>query len=224
MKHLAIIPDGNRRWATSQGLSVSAGHEISARYERLKELLETAREEDVEYFSLWAFSTENWKRSESERKILFMLLRGVLKRLINDAVPNGIRFRWLGRRDRIPGNLVSLLEELETLTKDCNKMNLQLCLDYGGRDELVRAVNLAVVDGTQMTEQTFGNLLDTQGVPDPDIVIRTGGEKRLSGFMSYQAAYAELFFQEKFFPEFTAEDLKGIITEYKSRDRRYGGG
>ena len=224
MKHVAIIPDGNRRWATGKGLAVTAGHEVSAQYDRLKELVEAAYEEGVRYFSLWAFSTENWKRSSAERAVLFQLLAGVTRRLSKTAVADGIRFRWLGRRDRIPEKLVQQLEDLEEQTRACTRMNVQLCLDYGGRDELVRAVNTAVTSGQQVTEQSLHQLLDTKGIPEPDMIIRTGGEQRLSGFMSYQAAYSELYFTQKFFPDFSADDLRAAINDFQSRERRYGGG
>ncbi|MBR9700616.1 di-trans,poly-cis-decaprenylcistransferase [Candidatus Woesearchaeota archaeon] len=223
-KHIAIIPDGNRRWAKDKGLAATKGHEHSAQYDKLKALLVKAHNLGISYLSLWAFSTENWKRSEPEKTVLFRLLGEVIDNLKNEAVEENIRFRWLGRRDRVPDNLKAQLEELESLTSDCTGLGLQICFDYGGRDEILRAVNKAVKEGKEVTEKSFSALLDTADIPDPDIIIRTSGEQRVSGFMPWQATYAELYFSPKHFPDFGPDDLQEAVEKFSSRERRFGGG
>lgn len=222
--HVAIIPDGNRRWAKAKGLAATAGHEKSSQYPKLKSLLNAAKEMGVKYLSAWAFSTENWKRSEAENTFLFKLLRGFLSSLKDDAVKEGVRVRWRGRRDRVPKDIAEQLVQLEDLTKDCEQITFQLCLDYGGRDELVRAINKAVAQGKDVTEESFRELLDEDETPDPDLIIRTSGEKRLSGFMPWQATYAELYFTDKHFPDFGPDDLKNAIKDFMDRHRRFGAG
>lgn len=222
-KHVAIIPDGNRRWAKKRGLAASTGHEHSACFENLRTMMQKARELGVEYVSLWVFSTENWKRPENEKKILFKLLSERLEDIKRTAHEDGLRVRWLGRRDRAPKELANALEEIEKETQDERKINLQICFDYGGRDEILRAANKAIAAGREINEEEFSSLLDTKEIPDPDLIIRTSGEMRLSGYLPWQGAYAELYFIDKHFPDFGPEDIEEAVQAFKDRERRFGG-
>ena len=223
-EHVVIIPDGNRRWAKSKGLLASEGHVKSASYDNLKGILNGARESGVKYLSMWGFSTENWKRSDKEKKVLFSLLGDLLDKLLIDAKKNRICVRHLGRKDRLPKELIEKLNNLERETKSYNDFYFQLCLDYGGRDEIIRAVIKLVSEGKKdINEIEFLDYLDSSGLPEPDLIIRTSGEKRLSGIMPYQSAYAELCFVDKPFPEFKGEDLKEAVREFGRKNRRFGG-
>ncbi len=223
-RHVAIIPDGNRRWAKFRGLQPQFGHYRAGSYSSIESLLKEAKRIGVEYVSIWGFSTENWKRSEEEKKAIFdMLLKGV-ERFMKFAKENKIRFRHVGRRDRLPENLINALERLENETKS-NEFNVLLCLDYGGRDEIIRAINsLLKSKKKKISEEDFLEHLDTFNMPDPDLIIRTSGEYRLSGFMPFQGIYAELYFTKVYFPEFGVVELREAIREYGRRKRRFGGG
>lgn len=222
--HVAIIPDGNRRWAKEKGLGASLGHYKAGTYDELENLFKEARRLGSKYMSIWAFSTENWSRDKAEVNAVFdVVLKGV-ERFRRDAHKNKIRFRHIGRKDRIPKKLLEELNKLEEETKSYSDFNVQLCLDYGGRDEIVRAVNKLLKSGKQeIGEKDISNTLDTEGVPDPDLIIRTSGEKRTSGLMPFQAAYAELYFADVYFPDFDASELRKAIQDYQSRHRRFGG-
>lgn len=222
-QHIAIIPDGNRRWAKRQGLSETAGHKASAKAERVESFIAACKDVEVRCLTIWAFSTENWSRSDAEKEELFSLLRTFFPDLSEVAKRHDARIRWLGRRDRVPEDICAALESLEQETSSNDRFLFQLGLDYGGRDEIVRSVNAAVRAGNEVDMDSFGELLDTAELPDPDIIVRTGGERRLSGLMPYQAAYAELFFTETFFPDFTADDLRSVVQEFNRRQRRFGG-
>lgn len=222
LKHLVIIPDGNRRWATGKGLPKVAGISKSGAYDNLKALISEAKDQGVQYFSLWGFSTENWERSETEKEAIFSLLRESIKRFREDASKNNLRFRHFGRKDRLPKDIIEGLKSLEKETEKCNGLSVQLLFDYGGRDEIIRAVNEAVKNGKKVDEKMFAELLDSKGIPDPDMIIRTSGEKRTSGLMPFQGAYAELYFVDKFFPEFTPVDLREAVKEFENRKRNFG--
>jgi len=214
-KHLAIIPDGNRRWAREKGLQVFKGHERSTQREHITSLLDEAHSLGVKYVSLWGFSTENWKRSSAEKKFLFALIIKMAEELKDYSHENKVRFRHIGRRDRLPRELVRTLEEFEDETKDYDGLNMQLLLDYGGRDDIMRAVKKLIESGEkECDENKFLEFLDTKGIPEPDLIIRTSGEKRLSGLMLYQAAYAELYFSDKYFPDFKPEDLREAVRDF----------
>ena len=222
-KHVAIIPDGNRRWAKGKGLKPIEGHYYSASYKKIAGLFKEARDLGIEHLTFWAFSTENWKRKESEVAGLFNLVSKLCKKLRNDAIKNKIRFRWFGRRDRLPSNLVKELEMLEEETKKFEGFNVQLCLDYGGRDEILRAINQILKSGVkEIKEDDFKNYLDSQGIPDPDLVIRTSGEKRTSGFMPFQSAYSEFYFTDCNFPDFDAKELRKAVRTFEMRNRNFG--
>lgn len=221
--HVAIIPDGNRRWAKSKGLAASEGHRRAGGYEHMKSLFDEARRLGVKYLSFWGFSTENWKRDKKEIDAIFELLSKMIGEWRKDAAENGIRFRHIGRKDRLPKELVSELEKLEQETKNFDKININLCLDYGGRDEIARAINKMINNGVKkVDEKIISEYLDTTGVPDVDLIIRTSGEKRTSGLMPFQGAYAELYFAEEHFPDFGAAELKAAIEDFSNRKRNFG--
>jgi undecaprenyl diphosphate synthase len=222
--HVAIIPDGNRRWAREKGKEASYGHYSAGSDEHMNELFNEAKKLGVRYMSLWGFSTENWKRNKKEIDAIFDLLLNKVDSFLEQAHKNKIRFRHIGRKDRLPENLMESLEKLEKETQDYDDFNVQLFLDYGGRDEIVRAINkILALKKTKVDEQTFSNFLDTHGIPDVDLIIRTSGEKRISGLMPYQGTYAELYFSEKYFPDFSAKDLREAIEMFSGRIRRFGG-
>jgi undecaprenyl diphosphate synthase len=172
---------------------------------------------------LWAFSTENWKRDKGEVDALFSLLRESFKDFKREFVKRKIRFRHIGRRDRLPKDIVSDLETLEKETQSFNQTHVQICLDYGGRDELVRAFNALLKEGKKkIDENDVAKVLDTHGIPDPDFIIRTSGEQRLSGFMPFQAAYAEFYFAPMHFPDFGPAELRVALDEFGRRKRNFG--
>ena len=221
--HIVIIPDGNRRWARHKGLSVFAGHEKSASFGNTIPILEEARKLGVKYMTFWAFSTENWNRSGAEKDFLFNLIHRFSKDFKDYAIKNKIRFRHLGRKDRIPKKVAKEIEDIEEKTKNFDDFNFQLCLDYGGRDEMVRAVNKLIGLGIKkIKEEDILNSLDSAGIPDPDLIIRTSGERRTSGFMPLQADYAELYFEDKYFPDFGPKELRKAVDEFGKRKRNFG--
>lgn len=222
-RHVVIIPDGNRRWAREKGLHASFGHYTAGSKDHIVELIDEARKLGVEYMSVWGFSTENWNRDDLEIKAIFDLILKNVGRFYDMAEENKIRFRHIGRKDRIPKELRNALDELEKKTAGFNSFNVLLCLDYGGRDEIMRAINKAIHSGKKnITENELAGYLDTSGIPDPDLIIRTSGERRTSGFMPFQAVYAELYFTDKYFPEFSASDLREAIMDFGNRTRRFG--
>lgn len=221
--HVLIIPDGNRRWARARGLSASFGHYTSASDERLMELLLEAKRMGIKYLSLWGFSTENWKRDEREIKSIFNLVLKKIDKLKEEAHKHRIRFRHIGRKDRLPKKLVSGLAQLEDETKDYRDLNVQLMLDYGGRDEIIRAINKILKSGVKkIDDKRFEEYLDTKEIPDPDLIIRTSGEQRTSGAMPYQAAYSEFYFTNVYFPEFGTDEFRKAIKSFSERTRRFG--
>ena len=223
-RHIVIIPDGNRRWAREKGMDPRSGHYKAGSYNNLESLFLEAKRLGVKYFSIWGFSTENWKRDSLEIKAIFSLIMEGIERFRKDAHKNKIRFRHLGRRDRLPRKLVQELKKLEEETEDYSDFNVQLCLDYGGRDELVRAINSLLKSKVKkIDEKALEGYLDSKGIPDPDLIIRTSGEKRISGFMPFQSVYAELYFSDLYFPDYNALELRNAIREYAKRNRRFGG-
>ncbi|MCX8159223.1 MAG: polyprenyl diphosphate synthase [Candidatus Pacearchaeota archaeon] len=221
--HVAIIPDGNRRWAKEKGMISTDGHRKASSYEHIKELFDEAKILGVKYLSFWGFSTENWTRDKKEIDEIFKLVKDAIIRWEKEAHKNKIRFIHIGRKDRLPRELVSDFEKLEEMTKNYNDFNVLICLDYGGRDEIIRAVNRILADKkTKISEEEFMNYLDTKGIPEPDLIIRTGKERRLSGFMPFQSVYSELYFSDVYFPDFDACELREAISEYLKRERRFG--
>ena len=223
-RHIAVIPDGNRRWAKQKGFDEIEGHRIGGSYDKMKSLLDESRKLGIKYFSIWVFSTENWKRSQREINSLFEIIENILSKIESDLVHDKIRFRHIGRKDRLPKRLIDVIEHLEEITKDFDNFNFQLCLDYGGRDEIVRAVNKFLKNGSdEINEDDLINSLDSAGIPDPDLIIRTSGEYRMSGFMPFQSAYSEFYFTDVHFPDFGPVQLREAVESFGSRKRRLGG-
>jgi undecaprenyl diphosphate synthase len=219
--HIAVIPDGNRRWAKEKGLPSLMGHKKGA--ENFEHLLNTAREMGISYVSIWSFSTENWKRSEEEVSYLFELLRDFVKKYKDKALREKIRFIHLGRKDRLPADVVETLKEMEEKTKDYTEFTFALAMDYGGHDEMLRALNKIISEGKEINTENLDHALDTAKMPYPDLIIRTGGEQRLSGFMPWQSEYAELAFPKMYFPDFDQKALREVIENFSNRERRFGG-
>lgn len=221
--HVAIIPDGNRRWARERGLPTFEGHKQG--FSRFKELSKTTREAGIKTVTVWGFSTENWDREESEIKYLFDIFYSFISRLAKETKNNEIRFRHLGRKDRLPERIVERLAKLEEATSRYGKYFLNLALDYGGRDEILRGVRKIIdekITPSAISDNLFSNHLDTAGISDPDLIIRTSGEQRTSGLLPWQGTYSELYFAPVHFPDFDASQLRLALLEYSQRQRRFG--
>jgi undecaprenyl diphosphate synthase len=221
--HLALIMDGNGRWATAHGLSRSAGHEAGLRTAR--KIVEAAVREGVGTLTLYAFSADNWKRPGAEVTALMRLFRRALLGEAKRCLENGIRLTILGRRDRLPSSLRRTVEEVESVTSAGSRMHLRVAVDYSARDAMLRAA--AAVRGDAVTREGFSELLarvDHDRLParEVDLVVRTGGEQRLSDFLLWECAYAELLFVKKMWPEFTADDLAEALEDFRGRNRRFG--
>ena len=214
LNHVAIIPDGNRRWAKEKGKNTYEGHKKG--FEQLIKITKKARSLGIKVFTVWAFSTENWKRTKEEVDYLMKLYEVMLDRYLKDALKDKVRIIHLGRKDRINYTLQNKIANIEEKTKKFDKNYLCIALDYGGRDEIDRAVSKGKND--------FIQHLDTKDLPfpDPDLIIRTGGEQRLSGFMLWQSQYSELVFEKKYLPDYSEEDFGNTIKEFSERQRRFG--
>lgn len=225
LKHLALIPDGNRRWAKAQGLPALMGHKRVVE-KVFPELVETVLTLKIPYFTIWGFSTENWQRSDEEVDGLFQLGKMFLEGYGEKLHSQGVKITIIGRRDNISAEFNQLIEKWEEKTENNQALQLIIAFNYGGRDEIVRAVNKILARGKikEVGEKSFSDYLDTSitDIPDPDLVIRTSGEQRLSGFMSWQSAYSELYFSAKTMPEWTKKDLLIALDDYQERERRYG--
>ncbi len=226
--HIAIIMDGNGRWATARGLPRTAGHKRGV--EAVRNAIEGARELGVRYLTLYSFSTENWSRPEDEVSTLMQLLRFYLRGEIAKLHKNGIRLRVIGDRQRLSPDIQALIENSEALTAGNREMTLVLALSYGGRQELVDAAR-RMAESVARGEMTPGeinaesfsrHLFTGSDIPDPDLMIRTSGEKRISNFLLWQLAYAELVFVDTLWPDFTRRELEDAIREFHRRDRRFG--
>jgi len=222
-KHVVIIPDGNRRWAKKRGLEPIEGHRKGL--DAALAVVRGSRNLGVKVLTLWGFSTENWKRPETEVKYLMKIYLLFFRKYLKELVKEGVRFKWLGRRDRVPAALHDFLEKMEKATAKNKNYLLNICIDYGGHEEILRAVKKIVaknVKPSQVTEEMFSKNLDTAGIPDPDLLIRTSGEMRTSGIMPWQTTYTEFFFSKLMFPDFSVSELKRAITDYQVRQRRFG--
>lgn len=217
-KHVAIIPDGNRRWAKSKNLPTFEGHRRG--FDALVNVARESRKLDIKVMTVWGFSTENWKRSPEEVSYLMDIYNEMIDRYLDEAMKDEIRIIHLGRKDRLNKNLVGKIADAENKTRDFDKHYLCIGLDYGGRDEIVRAVKKGQIE----KEGDIDKLLDTSILPypNPDLIIRTGGEKRLSGYLLWQSEYSELMFVDKYLPDFTPDDFNNCIMQYSERNRRYG--
>lgn len=218
---VGMIIDGNRRWAKERGRSPWEGHE--AGYKKTKEVIRWLRDAGVRYAIAYTFSTENWNRPEVEVSFLMKLLERVLRSELDWAKDDGIRIRILGDRSRFSDSMQQLLARAETETAAGDRITLGLALNYGGRAEIIQAVNtLLALRKEKTSEEEFAQHLYTKDFPDPDIIIRTSGEQRLSNFLPWQSVYSELFFIHKFFPELEQADIQRVLDEYAERDRRRG--
>ncbi|MDO8606252.1 MAG: isoprenyl transferase [Phaeospirillum sp.] len=225
--HIAIIMDGNGRWAKARGLPRTAGHKRGA--ESVRRTVEAAREMGVSYLTLYGFSSENWKRPAGEVADLMGLLRLYLRKEINTLHKNGIRLKVIGDRKRLGPDITRLIEDAESKTAGNTSLTLVLALSYGGRQELVEAARRIARDVAEgklsldaIDEEMLAGQLFTTGIPDPDLIIRTSGEQRISNFLLWQGAYAELVFIETLWPEFGRKELEDAIRDFHGRERRYG--
>ena len=225
--HVAIIMDGNGRWAKARGLPRTAGHKRGA--DAVKRVVKCAGNMGISYLTLFGFSSENWQRPESEVRDLLGLLRFYLENDIADLVANGIRLSIIGDRTRLPAETVKLIENAEARTAANTKMVLIIALSYGGRQEIVAAAQTLAaacaagrMKPAEITENDFAARLFTAGTPDPDLLIRTSGEQRISNFLLWQLAYSELVFTDTLWPDFGQAELDAAIATYRSRERRYG--
>ncbi len=225
--HIAIILDGNGRWAKAKGMPRNVGHAQGSK--NLEIICEEAYKMGVKYLTVYAFSTENWKRSKQEVEGLMKLFRQYLKTCIKTAQKNDMRVKIIGDKSGFAADMQQRMVELEEATKDNQGLHFQVALNYGSRDEIVRAVReiggkiqRGEVDVHSIDEDFFSNALDTRGIPDPDLMIRTSGELRISNFLLWQLAYAEFYYTTVPWPDFTKEELEKAIEAYNSRDRRYG--
>lgn len=227
-RHVAIIMDGNGRWAAKKGLPRTAGHKAGA--DNVENIADACIEAGVAYMTVYAFSTENWKRSTDEVSYLMSLMGWYLNNYVKTALRKGMRLKFIGRKDRLNKTLRDLMDRTEKQTSSMDKLTLTFAIDYGGRDEMARAVRKIAknVQEGKLTpeavdEGVISENLDTFFLPDPDLVIRTSGEERISNFLLWQMAYSELVFTSKYWPDFSGSDLEAAIREYASRDRRFGG-
>ncbi|AAW40349.1 isoprenyl transferase [Dehalococcoides mccartyi] len=222
--HIAIIMDGNGRWAERRGLSRLDGHK--AGLENARQIIRHLNSLGVKYVTLYSFSTENWKRPDTEIKGLFGLINDIMSSYIPELVENNVRLKHLGHLDKLPSVLKDKLADLLSRTSRNTGLTLCLAFDYGGRDEIIQAVKKLVKDGLaadKITENVFDGYLYTAGIPEADLVIRTGGEMRLSNFLLWQSAYSELYFSEVMWPDFGEKEIDNAISAFNQRQRRFGG-
>ncbi len=219
-RHIAIVMDGNGRWAESRGLPRAEGHRAGA--EAARRVTEAAGNMGVEFLTLYALSTENLFRPQKELDHLVNLMRDYLEHEIESLIRDKVRLRVIGDRSRLPADVAEKIGKAETVTAREYKTTLVLAIVYGGRDDLVRAARSLREKGRQITEKNVSRTLDTADIPDPDLVVRTGGEARLSNFLVWQAAYSELYFTKTLWPDFGAPHLKRAVESYQRRERRFG--
>jgi len=225
--HVAIIMDGNGRWATTRGLPRIEGHRKGAEAARVT--IESAVRYGIRYLTLYSFSSENWKRPAQEINELMGLLRHYLSNEISNLCKNGVRLKVIGERTDLSGDIVKLVEDSEELTKTNTRLDLIIALSYGGRSEIFNAARSLVrksiegdINPNCIEESMFEEYLNTSGIPDPDLLIRTGGEKRISNFLLWQIAYTEFIFLDCFWPDFGEKEFFDSISEFSRRERRYG--
>ena len=225
--HVAMVMDGNGRWANERALARLKGHAKGA--DRVRHIVRASLDMNVTHLTLFAFSTENWKRSESEIIGLMSLFRKFMKSESKKLLINGVKVRFIGDRSRLDKSLVELMNNLEVLTNGNDNLHLTIALNYGGRDEIIRAtkkisekIKSGELELDDITVELFSNNRDTFDLPDPDLVIRTSGEKRTSNFLPWQCAYSEYVFEESNWPDFSKEIYEEILKEFKTRERRYG--
>ena len=225
--HIAIIMDGNRRWAKEKDLETKQGHKEGA--ENLKRIAKYANEIGIKYLTVYAFSTENWKRTEEEVGALMFLLKWYLNDLLNSSDLDNVKINVLGDITRLDPGIQKLILKLEDKTKDYTGLKLNIAFNYGGRDEITRAVKSIAtsvknneISVEDINEDLISNNIYTAGMPDPDLLIRPGGEKRISNFLPWQLSYTEFIFTDKYWPDFNRDDLDEAILEYERRNRKFG--
>lgn len=228
LEHVAIIMDGNGRWAQNKGKPRLFGHQAGAR--RVREIVESCPDLGIKYLTIFAFSTENWKRTQIEVSGLMKLFKRYIYKETKPLIDAGVRVRFIGDRVRLEASLVKLMDQLENLTKENTEVNLTIAINYGGRDEVARAAKRMARDvqsgnlsAENINEETLPKYLDTHVLPDPGLVIRTSGEARISNFLLWQSAYSEYEFIDTLWPDFTAEIFSSIVNEFENRERRFGG-
>ncbi|MDC3385556.1 polyprenyl diphosphate synthase [Planktomarina sp.] len=226
-QHVAIIMDGNGRWAEQRGQPRLVGHHAGAK--RIREIVEACPAVGVKYLTIFAFSTENWKRTQSEVSGLMRLFKRYIRRESQNLVDDGVRVRFIGDRINLNEQLVRTMDELELVTADNKKVNLTIALNYGGRDEVTRAVQRLAreieqqrLTAKEVSAKVLAGFLDTHFLPDPDLVIRTSGEARISNFLLWQSAYAEYEFIETLWPDFNSQEFSQLVLKFRTRERRYG--
>lgn len=226
--HVAIILDGNGRWAKAHGLPRKLGHKAGC--ENLEQIVEDAARLGIGYLTVYGFSTENWKRSADEVSALMQLFRYYMRKLLKVAMANNVRVKMIGEESRFDSDIIDGIDTLVWETRNNTGMTFVIAVNYGGRDEITRGMRRLAKDAAAgsldpdaITEETIASYLDTAGIPDPDLMIRTSGEQRLSNYLMWQMAYTELYFTDVYWPDFHKEDLIRAIEAYNERDRRFGG-
>lgn len=221
LKHVAIIMDGNRRYAKQKGLPSAFGHKMGV--ESLKKIVKISDEFNIKYLTVYAFSTENWKRKKEEVDFLMNLLGTTLEKELKELHSNNVKISFIGNLEVLNSNLQKILNNAKETTKNNKGVNLQIAINYGARDEIIHAVNeILKTDIKKTDEQTFEKFLYTKNIPNPDLLIRTGGELRVSNYLLWQIAYSEIYVTEKFWPEFDEKAFIEAILAFKERQRRYG--
>lgn len=227
-RHVAIILDGNGRWAKSKGMPRNYGHAQGSK--NVERICEEAWRMGIKYLTVYAFSTENWNRPKDEVDALMKLLRSYMKTCLKTAAKNDMKIRVIGDKTRLDEDIRSRIDELEKSTVDNQGLNFQIAINYGSRDEILRAVRKIAreaaegsLQAEEIDERTLEEHLDTHGIPDPDLLIRTSGEQRLSNYLLWQLAYSEFYFTDVHWPDFTREELVKAVEQYNKRERRYGG-
>lgn len=220
LTHLGIIADGNRRWARQHGLPTLEGHKKGI--EAISPLVDAAMEHGIQFITFYVFSTENWNRSKAEVSYLMRLAEDKILKFAEKLAKKNGRLRILGTKNNVPPKLASLIEKAERITENCGGITVGLCFNYGGEQEIADAAKIVVEEKEEVTPASIRKHLYCPDIPDLDMVVRTSGEERISGFMLWRASYAEFMFMEKYFPEMQADDIETIIKEYEKRDRRFG--
>ncbi len=222
--HIAIIMDGNGRWAQSRGMCRLSGHREGAR--RVEDIVRHASDLGVTTLTLYAFSTENWQRPSREVKTIFQLIKLYLRQKVQTLIVENVQINFIGRRDKLPKSVVVEMDKSESATKACTGLKLNIAVDYGGRNEIIRAMNAFIQEkgsnNKEISEADLSDYSDLKGQPDPDLIIRTGGDKRLSNFMLWHAAYSELDFIDTLWPDFSPSELDVALARFHAASRRYG--
>jgi len=227
LQHMAIVMDGNGRWAKNQGVERLEGHRKGA--EVALEIVKHAGKKEIPYLTLYTFSSENWRRPEEEVQGLMHILYEKLLKEAHALVENGVKLQTIGNTEKLPAHVQQALADVKNSTSHCTKLTLTLALSYGARDEIIRATKKLIeeVKGGNLSvdkidEVRFASFLDTASLPDPDVIIRTSGENRLSNFLLWQSSYAEIFFLKMFWPDFRPTDLDNVLAQFVARERRFG--